>query len=92
MSARVRLPIEGMACTSCVGRISGALRKLDGVERYRVDLATDSASVAFDPSRTSLVAIGAAIERAGYEPRLAAVEPWIPKARAGFLGRLGLGR
>ncbi len=86
----VRFPVVGMTCTSCVAHITKAVRRLDGVETVKVDLGSDSAAVAFDPSRTSLVAIGAAIEAAGYEPRLAAVEPWLQQPRAGLLARFGI--
>ena len=92
MSEHVRFPIEGMTCTSCVGHITGAVRKLDGVESIKVDLETESAIVAFDPARTSLVAIGAAVERAGYRPQLASAEQAVPKPGSGFLARFGPGR
>ncbi len=90
MSEHVRFPIEGMTCTSCVARITKAIRRIDGVETVKVDLGSDSARVAFDPGRTSLVAIGAAIRDAGYEPRLSSAEPWIIEPRRGWLARLGL--
>ncbi len=88
----VSFPVEGMTCTSCVAHITKAVSKLDGVETIKVDLGSDSAAVGFDPSRTSLVAIGAAIEAAGYQPRLAAVEPWLRQPRSGLLARFGIGR
>ncbi len=94
MSERVRIPIEGMTCTSCVARITKAVRPLAGVEAVRVELTTDSASVAFDPTLTSLAVIGAAIEKAGYAPRLDGAEPISETAFGqpkGLLGRFGLG-
>ena len=66
MEATYRIPVDGMTCTSCIGRITRALRNLVGVESVRVDPATDSATVSFDPDRTSLAAIAAAVEAAGY--------------------------
>ncbi len=92
MSEHVRLPIEGMTCGSCVARITGRVRKIDGVESVRVDLRTDSASVAFDPARTSLEAIGEAVASAGYEPRLEAAKPFTPQPRCRLLARFGFGR
>ena len=62
------LPIEGMTCASCVGRVEAALRKVDGVGSVTVNLATERAEVR--PSgdgtidRTALVQ---AIEKAGYD-------------------------
>jgi P-type Cu+ transporter len=92
MSEYIRLPIEGMTCTSCASRITRAIRKLDGVESIRVDLGSDSAEVAFDPSRTALSVIAEAVRRAGYEVQLGRIEPLIPSPRRGFLSRLGISR
>lgn len=87
MRDHVRFPIDGMTCTSCASRVARAVRKLEGVEAVRVSLGSDSAAVAFDPSRTSLVAIAEAVRHAGYEVQLKRAEPFIPIARRGFLSR-----
>lgn len=92
MTEFVRFPIQGMTCGSCVARITGRVRKVDGVESVRVDLRTDSATVGFDPARASLVAIGDAVVAAGYEPLLDAAKPFIPQPRRSLLARFGLGR
>jgi Cu+-exporting ATPase len=92
MSDHVRLPIEGMTCTSCASRIIRAVRRLDGVESVKVDLGSDSCAVAFDPEVTSLVAIASAVRQAGYEARIDHAEPFTPSASLGLLARLGLGR
>jgi Cu+-exporting ATPase len=92
MSDHVRFPIEGMTCTSCASRITRAVRKLDGVESVKVDLGSDSGDVAFDPARTSLVAIAAAVRQAGYEAQIEHAEPFTPSEPRSLLGRLGLGR
>jgi len=68
--AGARFPVEGMTCASCVNRIERYLRKVDGVEEASVNLATESASVRFDPGRVSLDDLGRAVEAAGYEARL----------------------
>jgi len=41
MSEAVSLPIEGMTCASCVGRVERALKAVPGVEAASVNLATD---------------------------------------------------
>ncbi len=69
-TAAVRFPVEGMTCASCVNRIERYLRKADGVVDATVNLATETASVTFEPSRTGLPQLGAAVEEAGYEARL----------------------
>jgi len=66
----VSFPVEGMTCASCVNRITRYLRKVDGVDRATVNLATESATVSFDPQRTDLPALAAAVEAAGYVPRV----------------------
>jgi len=68
--AEVRFPIEGMTCASCVNRIERHLGKLDGVESAAVNLATESASVRYDPQRIELSDLGRAVEAAGYDARL----------------------
>jgi len=68
-SIQIRLPIEGMTCSSCVARVEKALKKVPGVGSAEVNLATETASVSLaagaDPE--TLVA---AVRKAGYETRL----------------------
>ncbi|HET7095407.1 MAG TPA: heavy metal-associated domain-containing protein, partial [Thermomicrobiales bacterium] len=45
----VTLPIDGMTCASCVGRVERALAKVEGVAEANVNLATERARVRFDP-------------------------------------------
>ena len=61
----VSLPIEGMTCASCVGRVERALKQVHGVASASVNLATESASVQLiEPVPTSVLT--SAIETAGY--------------------------
>ncbi|PWJ20773.1 heavy metal translocating P-type ATPase [Jannaschia seohaensis] len=61
----VRIPIEGMTCASCVGRVERALSAVPGVLSANVNLATESAEVSIaEPSvRPELIR---AIEATGY--------------------------
>jgi Cu+-exporting ATPase len=43
-----------MTCASCVNRITRFLGKVDGVENANVNLASDMATVRFDPAATDL--------------------------------------
>jgi P-type Cu+ transporter len=61
------LPIEGMTCASCVSRVERALKKVPGVETANVNLATEKASVSFDPTLADLVTLREAVEKAGYK-------------------------
>ncbi|HTI30483.1 MAG TPA: heavy metal translocating P-type ATPase [Methylomirabilota bacterium] len=61
------LPVVGMTCASCVNRIERFLNRSDGVADAAVNLATERATVHFDPRRIDRGGIVAAIQAAGYE-------------------------
>jgi len=61
------LPVVGMTCASCVTRIERFLARADGVADAAVNLATERATVHFDPDLIDRSGIVAAIEAAGYE-------------------------
>ncbi|HLS27046.1 MAG TPA: heavy metal translocating P-type ATPase [Opitutales bacterium] len=69
----VRLPIEGMTCASCVGRVEAALAKVSGVEEVSVNLAAERADLRLSEpvDRKTLVD---AVKKAGYEVRPDAFE------------------
>ncbi|MBM7808253.1 copper chaperone CopZ [Geodermatophilus bullaregiensis] len=60
------LEIGGMTCASCVGRVEKALDRVDGVSAAEVNLATEVATVRFDPWQVGLDELTAAVARAGY--------------------------
>ena len=60
-------PVRGMHCAACVGRVERALTAVPGVARASVNLATEQATIAFDPSLTNPGALQAAVAAAGYE-------------------------
>ena len=66
----ISFPVEGMTCASCVNRITRFLQKVDGVDLAQVNLATETATVRFDPSRVASVDLAAAVDAAGYVARL----------------------
>eukprot|EP00262_Sarcandra_glabra_P021459 TRINITY_DN9121_c0_g3_i1.p1 TRINITY_DN9121_c0_g3~~TRINITY_DN9121_c0_g3_i1.p1 ORF type:complete len:1022 (-),score=197.98 TRINITY_DN9121_c0_g3_i1:215-2959(-) len=59
--------IGGMTCAACVNSVEGILRKLPGVKRAVVALATSLGEVEYDPSFISKDDIVSAIEDAGFE-------------------------
>ncbi len=59
------LPVEGMTCASCVGRVEKALAKVPGVGRATVNLATESAALSLS-QRVPTATLTAAVEKAGY--------------------------
>nr|MBK7065763.1 copper-translocating P-type ATPase [Deltaproteobacteria bacterium] len=65
--ARVQLPVRGMTCAACVGRIEKVLSRTPGVLDARVNLVTQSATVDYDEHATDPEALSEAIRDAGYE-------------------------
>ncbi len=66
-SEEITLPVVGMTCASCVNRIERRLNRADGVAEATVNLATERATVRFDPALIDRGRIVAAIEAAGYD-------------------------
>ena len=62
----LRLPIAGMTCASCVGRVERALQKVPGVRSVSVNLATEAATLKLAPSVTTET-LAKAVAQAGYE-------------------------
>src|SRR3954464_5807081 len=77
------LILEGMTCARCAMRIEKGLKKLPGVIEASVNLATERASVTYEPARTGLEEMQKKVEALGYkalplpEPRAEIIEPGI---------------
>ncbi|MFQ3623879.1 MAG: cation transporter, partial [Acetobacteraceae bacterium] len=63
---RLILPLAGLGCASCAGRVERAALAVPGVAAASVNLAAETAEIAFDPSRTDAAALASAIVAAGY--------------------------
>ncbi|MCL1958851.1 MAG: heavy metal translocating P-type ATPase [Spirochaetes bacterium] len=61
------LSVGGMHCAACSARVEKALRKLEGIESASVNLATEKATVIYDPKTLRLSAIKETIINTGYE-------------------------
>jgi len=61
-----------MTCASCINRITGSLRRVDGVERIKVDLGRETVTLRRDRERVSDASLSAAVAQAGYEADLGA--------------------
>ena len=64
-SSVLSIPIEGMTCASCVGRVEKALRAVPGVETVSVNLGTERASITTNEAVDRSQLVGA-VEHAGY--------------------------
>lgn len=62
----VSLPVDGMTCASCVGRVEKALQKIEGVDSAVANIATERAEIRLSQPvpRERLIE---AIEAAGYQ-------------------------
>ncbi len=64
---QVTLPIEGMTCAACVMHVEGGLKEVPGVEQATVNLANERATVRFDPDKTTVDRMVAAVRDVGYD-------------------------
>src|SRR5258706_4659696 len=62
----ITLPVTGMTCASCASRIERGLKKVGGVESAQVNLASEQATITFDPQQVQPHDLVAAVERTGY--------------------------
>ena len=60
--------VQGMTCANCSARVERTLAKTDGVNDAAVNLATERASVTFDPTLTDLDTLLQRVQDAGYTP------------------------
>ena len=68
MSAEtVTLPVSGMTCGGCARSVEKKLTSTPGVTSAKVDLEAATATVEFDPGRTGLPNLVAAIEQLGFQ-------------------------
>ena len=63
---KITLPISGMTCATCVESNQKVLRETPGVVRADVNLATEKATVEYDPAAVSPADLIAIIDKAGY--------------------------
>ncbi|HZG42860.1 MAG TPA: heavy metal translocating P-type ATPase, partial [Longimicrobium sp.] len=70
-AGNVTIPVSGMTCAACSGRVQRALEKQPGVQAAAVNLMTKNATVHFDPGATSPEALVDTIRGTGYGADLA---------------------
>ncbi|HEX7088623.1 MAG TPA: heavy metal-associated domain-containing protein [Longimicrobiales bacterium] len=71
---KITIPVTGMSCAGCAGRVQRALEDRPGVGEAVVDLKLASATVVYDPSQTSVEALVEAIRATGYGAELPAID------------------
>ncbi|BBP63100.1 copper-translocating P-type ATPase [Pseudomonas sp. Cab53] len=73
-SSTFDLPISGMTCASCAGRVERALSKVAGVNSVSVNLANERAHLELNGQVDPQILVDA-VRRAGYEAEVRPVEP-----------------
>ena len=68
------LSITGMDCASCAAAIEKALRKTKGVSKAHVNLATEKATVEFNPEEVKQAELENAVIKAGYRVKKEEIE------------------
>jgi Cu+-exporting ATPase len=64
----ITIPISGMTCASCSQRIEKSVGKMAGVRESSVNLATEKATIRYNPSEVRISQIKAMIVKLGYTP------------------------
>jgi len=67
--ASVVIPVEGMTCFTCELTVESSLKRLPGVQEADAKVTEEAAYVRYDPSRVSLDALIAAINKTGYKAK-----------------------
>ena len=62
----LQLDIKGMTCASCVAHVEKGIKKLEGIDVASVNLATERATISYDPNNVEVAAIIRAVMDAGY--------------------------
>ncbi|WP_018131871.1 heavy metal translocating P-type ATPase [Effusibacillus pohliae] len=66
---RVALGITGMTCAACATRVEKNLSKVEGVKQAAVNLASEKATVTFDPNKVSVDQLIEQVKKTGYGVR-----------------------
>jgi Cu+-exporting ATPase len=67
---RVVIPVTGMTCAACQGRVQRTLSRTPGVVDATVNLMMGNATVSYDPAAVTPDALVATIEKTGYGAEL----------------------
>jgi copper chaperone len=65
-SREVTLSVPDVSCEHCVKTIDGALGALPGVAAVKVDLASKTVSLRYEPAQVTLAHIEETLDDAGY--------------------------
>ncbi|MCX6797442.1 MAG: heavy metal-associated domain-containing protein, partial [Candidatus Doudnabacteria bacterium] len=64
---RKTFDIKGMHCASCVNVLERSLRKVPGVLKATVNLATEKATINYNPAVATAEHLASAVSKVGYQ-------------------------
>jgi Cu+-exporting ATPase len=64
---QVTFGVKGMTCAACATRVEKNLSKVVGVRKANVNLASEKASVSYNPSQTSIEQLMEKVKKTGYD-------------------------
>jgi len=70
----IQLNIKGMTCASCVSHVEKGIKKTEGIDMASVNLATEKATVSYDPKITTVENIIKSVFDAGYDASIPSEE------------------
>jgi copper chaperone CopZ len=68
--SRAVIPVEGMSCITCEIAVRHALKQVNGVKSAHVSVASQTATVDYEPQKRDPERLGAAINSTGYRASL----------------------
>ncbi|VAX16683.1 Lead, cadmium, zinc and mercury transporting ATPase; Copper-translocating P-type ATPase [hydrothermal vent metagenome] len=68
MEEKIEIGVGGMTCASCVRRVENFVAQSEGVASANVNLATESASITYDPKLVDYEKLKAIVSESGYKP------------------------
>jgi P-type Cu+ transporter len=74
MSTRITIPVKGMHCAACQGRVQHALKTTPGVSDATVNLMLNNAAITYDERAVQPDTLVAAIKATGYDAALPRAE------------------
>ena len=63
---QITVPVSGMTCTGCSGKVAKSLEALEGVSKQEVSHTDNEAVIVFDPDKVDRDQIIAAINKTGF--------------------------
>jgi copper chaperone CopZ len=73
---KATIQLETLTCPSCMLKIEGAVKALDGIDKESINVSFNTSKVKlnFDDDKTSIKDIESAIDKLGYEVKKSTVK------------------